>query len=185
MLLAAIPDSTIPWTAPFKVNVFDDVLAIPGRIYNGEPPETEIETLTPTQQLMLHCLYTRHHDGLVRQRHLAAILGSSEPWVAPYVVTLIGEYVVEILEDIENEFEKFDHLGLWPMQSYARFVNDNRAFFDLVAARVASYYSEYYAFQYARFAAPRDISGRGVYPGFTLLEKLREAVERQRWLGRL
>lgn len=78
-----------------------ETVAIPYRIYNEEPETDGSERpLTETQQVILHCLYSRHSDGRVRQRHLEKITASSEPWVVPFVVQLAGEYVLEILDTI-------------------------------------------------------------------------------------
>lgn len=38
----------------------------------------------------MHRLYTRHHDGHVRQRHLARIIEVTDSWIVPFVVQLIG-----------------------------------------------------------------------------------------------
>jgi hypothetical protein len=85
-------------------------VAIPYRIYNDEVPGDEQHALTPTQRIMLSCLYTRHHDGFVR-RHLEKIVRLPLPWVAPYVVALTGEYVLEILELIRRELVELDQPG--------------------------------------------------------------------------
>ncbi|WP_020498131.1 hypothetical protein [Sciscionella marina] len=44
---------------------------IPYRIYNPEPSETFLADLDVLERLLLACLYTRNHDGFVRQRNLA------------------------------------------------------------------------------------------------------------------
>jgi hypothetical protein len=38
-------------------------LAFADRIYHPEPSRENVETLGPTQQLILGCVYSRHHDG--------------------------------------------------------------------------------------------------------------------------
>ncbi|MDR3081774.1 MAG: hypothetical protein LBV60_12755, partial [Streptomyces sp.] len=83
---------------PFQVEVQGETVAIPSRIYNEEPEAGLERSLTGTQRLILHCLYSRHSDGRVRQRRLEQLVSSSEPWVVPFVVQLAGEYVLEILE---------------------------------------------------------------------------------------
>ncbi|MGW7050030.1 hypothetical protein ACWGDT_46840 [Streptomyces avermitilis] len=59
-----------------------------------------VRSLTVVQQAILHCLYSRHCDGLVRRRHREQIAGSDEPWVVPFVVQSAGEYVLEIMGSI-------------------------------------------------------------------------------------
>jgi hypothetical protein len=44
----------------------------------------------------------RHHDGFGRQRQLKTLLDADEPWTAPFIVQLLGEYVIQICRDIER-----------------------------------------------------------------------------------
>src|SRR5687768_11218643 len=46
-------------------------LRIPFRIYHPELSSPAIASLSQSQQSIAACLYTRHHDGHVRQRALA------------------------------------------------------------------------------------------------------------------
>ncbi|WP_182904049.1 hypothetical protein [Microbispora sp. H10830] len=103
----------------FRATVGDDRVTVPERIYNPEVSPEKLDGLTPLQQTILHCLYTRHHDGIVRQRHLTQIIGSLEPWALPYVVHLVGEYVLEIVADIGTP-------GSPTHQAYGRFLAGNR-----------------------------------------------------------
>ncbi|MEU1409974.1 hypothetical protein ABZ471_48770, partial [Streptomyces sp. NPDC005728] len=93
-VLAVVPHSRLEPMEPFEVEVQGETVVIPSRIYNKEPGADSERLLTKTQQVILHCLYTRHHDGRVRQRHLEQIVASTEPWVVPFVVQLAGEYVL-------------------------------------------------------------------------------------------
>lgn len=43
-----------------------ETVTIPSRICQDEPVGGSEGSLTPTQQVILHCLYSRHGDGLVR-----------------------------------------------------------------------------------------------------------------------
>lgn len=87
-VLAVMPDARLMPLQPFEVEVQGETVAIPSRIYNEEPEAAWERSLTRTQQMILHCLYARHHDGWVRQRHLEQIMTSDEPWVVPFVVQL-------------------------------------------------------------------------------------------------
>jgi hypothetical protein len=82
------------------VLVGDAELSLPYRIYSDEPAERLLAGLTATQRLLVRAFYTRHHDGRIRERNLDQVIGSSEPWIVPYVVQLVGEYVVEIIESV-------------------------------------------------------------------------------------
>ena len=76
-----------------EVRVDGEELVIPYRIYHLDH-EDVFADLTETQSILYSCLLTRHHDGHVRQRHLERILSVHEPWIAPFVVQLTGEYVI-------------------------------------------------------------------------------------------
>lgn len=78
-LSKVVPEARLAPSEPFEVDVHGEIVAIPGRIYNAEPVATSVRHLTGSQQEMLHCWYTRHHDGRVRQRHLERIVGSRTP----------------------------------------------------------------------------------------------------------
>jgi hypothetical protein len=85
-------------------------------------------------------------------------------------VALVDEYVVEIVTDIRAALDRIDH-GPTPRQRlYGRFVSDNRPFVELTRQRVASYWHEYYRFEYNR-------RGPGpLYPGYEVLQLLDRAA---------
>jgi hypothetical protein len=119
-----------------------------------------VATLTATQRTILHCLYSRHHDGWVRQRHLEHIVASTEPWVVPFVVRLAGEYVLEIIEVIER--------GLPANRAvHGDFIVRNPEFFARTERRIVSYWACYYRRAYPEFAA---------YPGGGLAAAFRAAA---------
>ncbi len=162
-----MPASRLSLHAPFVVVVQGQQVCIPGRLYNDEPP-TEVEaSLSQRQRQLLHCLYSRHCDGRVRQRHIAKIVGSADPWVIPFVVQLVGEYVVEILVAICDDIRDLVAPGASGHLAYGQFIMDNPAFFARIQRQVVSYWSCYYRSAYPTF--------RG-YPGCTLLDLLRAAA---------
>ncbi|WP_406434076.1 hypothetical protein [Streptomyces sp. NBC_01589] len=73
-VLAVMPGARLMPVQPFEVEVQGETVAIPSRIYYEEPEAAWERALTRTQQMILHCLYARHHDGRVRQRHLEQIM---------------------------------------------------------------------------------------------------------------
>ncbi|MFF4510495.1 hypothetical protein [Streptomyces mirabilis] len=123
---------------PFEVEVQGETVAIPSRIYNEGPGANPQQPLTATQQGILHCLYTRHSDGLIRQRHLEQIVASNEPWVVPFVVQLAGEYVLEILEVISRSLPGLSTPGSTQRRPYGEFIARNPAFFARTERRVVS-----------------------------------------------
>src|SRR5262245_9654046 len=78
------------------VTLNGETLRIPARIYNREPNFLAVARLSKTARQVLACIYTRHHNGYVRQRALERLIESDHPWATPFVVQLLGEYVLEI-----------------------------------------------------------------------------------------
>jgi len=147
--------------------VAGESVSIPSRIYHDELPSDAKHRLTTTQLLILHCLYSRHSGGMIRQRHLEQIVGSHEPWVVPFVVQLVGEYVVEILEAIRRGISDVATPGSTQRLLYGDFIARNPSFFARTERRVVSYWSRYYRHEYPAF---------GNYPGCLLLTTFRTAA---------
>ncbi|MFD0561762.1 hypothetical protein ACFQ2M_06755 [Kitasatospora saccharophila] len=166
-VLAVMPPSRLRPAASFSVVVEGQQVTIPGRLYNDEPPPDAMGSLSSRQRQLLHCLYSRHCDGMVRQRHLAKVVDSTDPWVVPFVVQLVGEYVLEILVDVCDGLRDLATPGTRGHVAYGQFIVDNPAFFARIQRRVVSYWSCYYRSAYSSF--------RG-YPGSTLLDLLRSAA---------
>ncbi|MEW2314072.1 hypothetical protein [Streptomyces bauhiniae] len=166
-VLAIMPAPRLRPANPFSVVVSGQRVSIPGRLYNDEPLAEAVASLSSRQRQLLHCLYSRHHDGMVRQRHLAEVVGSADPWIVPFVVQLVGEYVVEILVVICDEIRDVATPGSSRYLAYGQFIVDNPAFFARTQRRVVSYWSCYYRSAYSSF--------RG-YPGCTVLDLLRSAA---------
>lgn len=166
-VLAIMPAARYSHIEPFPVEVQDETVTIPSRIFHGEPNTDDERALTDTQRVILHCLYSRHSDGWVRQRHVERVVGASEPWVAPFVVQLAGEYVVEVVEAICRGLP-----GLWVAHSperglYGEFIVGNPSFFARTEQRMVSYWSCYHRWKYPHF---------GTYPGGVLAKAFRAAA---------
>ncbi len=166
-VLAVMPDSRLPPHGSFSAAVEGRQVVIPERLYNDEPSAGAVASLSPRQRQLLHCLYSRHCDGMVRQRHLEKVVGSTDPWVIPFVVRLVGEYVLEILVSLCDELRDLATPGTCGHLAYGQFLVDNPAFFARTQRRVVSYWNCHYRGMYASF--------RG-YPGCTLLDLLRSAA---------
>jgi hypothetical protein len=138
------------------VLVGDSLVDIPYRIYSAEPTTGAACALPDKARLVLACLYTRHHDGRVRERWLPSLLQSGEPWVPPFVVQLLGEYVVQIADRIAQSLPDLDGAAC------RRFAAANPPFLDLTCRRVVSYWACYYRGRH-RFAE---------YPNFRVLDTL-------------
>jgi len=141
-------------------------LELPYRVYFQEPAPGVEQRLTDKQRQLLHCLYVRHHDGFVRQRHLEQVLASGEPEVftTPFTFSLLGDYVREILEVVAA------HLAPPLLASYVRLIQENPRYWSQTQGRVASYWDIYY--RVGRRGAPAFRH----YVGSQLLQKLRAAL---------
>jgi hypothetical protein len=143
----------------FDVSVGGEIVHIPYRLYNPPLAGGALHELTVDERAILHCLYTRHHDGHVRQASVQELLSCDRLWVAPFVVKLIGEYVVEVVDVIREAFET-DSV---PSATYRRFASENPAFIETTAQRATSYWNCYYR---------SDYPNRGNYPAFRALDWL-------------
>lgn len=107
------------------------------------------------------CVGTRHHDGFVREACLRALLPVEDAWVVPFVLQLLGEYVVEIADCIESALA-----GAIPAR-YVDFTQENPAYMHRLRQQATSYWNVYY-----RRAYPT----RNAYPALRLLERLGEVA---------
>ncbi|MBQ0978091.1 hypothetical protein [Micromonospora zamorensis] len=168
--LAVLPPAPHAPTSPFRVLVDGETVVIPSRIYSDAPSVAAEATLSATQRAVLDCLYTRHHDGRVRQRRLERVVGLIQPWVAPFVVQLVGEYVDEIVSVIRRVLAPELVVPHSPTEAvYGRLAAENPAFVALTGQRVASYWDCYLRRRY-----PTLID----YPGHVVMAALRVAAKR-------
>jgi hypothetical protein len=137
-----------------------ETLSIPYRIYH-DPAPIDRTRLTTRQGELLDCLLTRHHNGFVREENLARIIFANNEWIPPFVIQLVGEYVVEILQVVSRNL---DHLDA-PM--YRRFLRANPEFFALTKQRVISYWNTYYRGRWQR---------RAEYVGFQIINFMEDLV---------
>lgn len=121
-----------------SVNIIGDPVYIPSRIYFPEPVEINSDVITHADLSILACLYTRHHNGFVRQKYIEYLFEFDDAWIPPFVLNLVGEYVVEIIEVI---YRKIDRL---PVDVFKAFINENPAFIQLIKKRIISYWNCYY-----------------------------------------
>ncbi|AEW98346.1 hypothetical protein [Streptantibioticus cattleyicolor] len=166
-VVAVMPESDSAPASPFSVVVGDETVAIPYRIHPDEPSVDVVRALTATRRAILHCLYSRHGDGVVRQRHLEHIVTCDEPWVVPFVVQLVGEYVVQIVKVIRQGLADLPSGRSAGYRLYGDFVTRNPEFFTLTEYRAVTYWSYHYRWKFPVF---------GAYPGCQVLELLRAAA---------
>jgi hypothetical protein len=137
------------------IQIDGEALNIPARVYYAD--QSSSRSLSPTQWCILSCIYTRHCDGFIRHRHVRGLLARTEAWTAPFVVQLLGEYVLEIVETIDETSSvlEADHV-----RAFAR---QNPDFVQLTLQRATSYWNCFFR---RRFPSPSD------YPAVRLLRSL-------------
>lgn len=141
-----------------QVVVRGESLNIPYRIYH-DSDQNLVACLSKTQAIIYACVLTRNHDGHVRQRQIERLVASPEPWIAPFVMQLCGEYVIEILDAVEA------HSSAMDQRTYGAFFRENPLFFQRTRDRMISYWDCYYRWLYKRETD---------YVGFRLFDRFRE-----------
>lgn len=156
------------WTERFSVCTMGQTVSIPGRLHftSGKLPVSEDDDAWP----FVRALQTRSNDGYERQRAARDLLTDLQPWGAPFIVALLGEYIVEILDDVSE--------ALTPEveQILAAFIIDNQAFWATIKRRVTSYWNAYYRSRHA--SELRQAYRREEYVGFHLTNRLEAAAFR-------
>lgn len=154
------------WTERFSVSMMGQTVSIPARLHftSGKLPVSEDDDAWP----FVRALQTRSNDGYERQRAARDLLADLHPWGASFIVALLGEYIVEILDDVSE--------ALTPEieQILAAFIIDNRAFWATTKRRVTSYWNAYYRSRYA--SELRRAYRRDEYVGFHLTNRLEAAA---------
>jgi len=160
LALSALPENPHP-SSKYTVRVGNDVVALPYRIYH-DPALIKTVPLASLHREMIDCILTRHADGFVRERSLTRIISSNHRWTPPFVVQLVGEYVIEIIRVVHQ------NLGNLNTSIYGQFLRMNPQFLALTEQRVISYWNCYH----------RDCR-RGDYVGFQVLEFLKALAAQQ------
>ncbi len=112
-----------------------EAIVIPYRVYFAPPSRLDEAEVPSTRALIRACVFTRHHQGHVRQANVGQLLRATAPWVVPYVVQLLGEYVVEIAEAISL------HARVLETPPYKTFASDNAEYIARTTDRAISYWN--------------------------------------------
>jgi len=121
---------------PIRLN--GEELSIPFRVYLQARESECISALTGRQQLILSAILSRSSDGYVREKCVRELLQSDEPWIPPFVLQLLGEYVLPIIRVVKA------HSAVLKRSEYRHFIIENPAFFQLLKQRIISYWNCYY-----------------------------------------
>lgn len=111
--------------------------------------------------LILACLATRSTDGFLRELALNRVIRANENWTIPFVLALLGDYVIEILYVLERDFDLIDPTIL------LNYVTENLNHYDLVRSQMESYWDCNY----------RRIFSKHEFVGFRIFQKI-EALMR-------
>ncbi|WP_230459443.1 hypothetical protein [Burkholderia ubonensis] len=149
------PATTLPG---LSVTVRGEALNLPYRIHHEES-EALLANLTGIQAVIYACVLTRHTDGHVRQRQIERLTAESLGWIAPFIVQLCGEYVIEILDDVEQRLPRVDR------DAYGAFIRENPVFYRKTRDRMVSYWDCYHRWLYKR---------KHDYVGFRLFDQFDE-----------
>jgi len=93
---------------------------------------------------------TRYADGFIRQAWLPVLLRSTAPWTVPYVVALLGEYVVQIIQEIAETWRGWaddDERA----RLVAEFTANNAPYAALMRMRSVTYWDIYYRREVTRW----------------------------------
>jgi hypothetical protein len=133
-------------------------LIFPYRIYYSENAiSAGLRLLDGTSLAFAHLLISRHHDGGVRQEALRNFPTMESQISAAFSIQLLGEYVVEIGQLIENRMNAQD------TQVYKEFALSNSSFVKLTKQRIVSYWDCYYR---SRFRSIED------YPNYRVFKRI-------------
>ncbi len=159
---------------PFDIFFNQERLTIPQRIYSDEKQLEKAIHLSPMQQIIGFCLFTRHHNGFVREQSLRQILTTQEAFIIPFIIQLLGEYVVEIIELI---YKNRNYLNKPVVNN---FIKENPKYYHRTYQRVYSYWDCFYRQDYPKYKKHIKPNGKTVmdYPGVKMLKYInREIVQ--------
>ncbi|WP_367344855.1 hypothetical protein [Stenotrophomonas bentonitica] len=132
-------------------------LRFPARVYYAEEDVREGCRAGGVVAQVALCMGTRHHDGYLRQQCVRDLLPAEEPWMVPFVLQLLGEYVVEISEHIDAAITDP------PPARYVEFAAENPRYIQRLRQQATSYWNEYYR---------RTYPNRLEYPALRALARL-------------
>ncbi|WP_246581474.1 hypothetical protein [Echinicola shivajiensis] len=130
-----------PTELTIKLN--GEQLTIPYRLCFDEPDIDSENNLTDRQKTILNCIFLRHHNGYLRENRLEKLVHKDNKWIIPFTVQLLGEYVYEILEVLE------EHINEKTIDDYHSFTEENPKYWQQTESRMISYWNEYYRLKFS------------------------------------
>jgi hypothetical protein len=151
-----------PPSEGFRAEVREEFLEIPYRVYY-RPERVRDLVKSAREGVIVACLGARHYEGYLREECLARVLSVEAAWVVRFVVQLVGEYVLPILQVIERAMPTLRGT------LYVEYVSKNRFLFETIGRRAVSYWDAYHRGQYPKLSD---------YPGFRIHSELRRMSEK-------
>lgn len=108
--------------------------------------------LDPEARLVWLAWFTRSNDGEVRHAAVRGLFERPTAWVAPFIVQLLGEYVIEISTDIAEFVDTTVTSDPAWTEVFRNFWAQNPGFIELSRARASSYWNEYHRNQVSKQA---------------------------------
>ncbi len=126
------------------VKCVGETLVFPYRVYySRDQIDLVTQRLSGDEAVLAVCLVSRHHNGYIREAAIRDSHFCDRPWSVPFAVQLLGEYVVEVGQAVEDRIRSFG------LESFIGFASENPDFMRVTRHRAISYWNCYY---------------RGVYP---------------------
>ncbi|KQV53026.1 hypothetical protein ASC95_09655 [Pelomonas sp. Root1217] len=123
----------------FQVTVRGELFSAPARLYcSPRVLRALIENATGDTRTLALCLGTRHWNGYIREECLRRLISTDFPWAAPFLVQLLGEYVIEIVEVIAEAVRQAT------IQNLSDFARANPKFMAITRQRATSYWDCYF-----------------------------------------
>jgi len=142
--ILAIEKSGCIHSASYSVKFHGETLEFPYRVYFNEPRNTLEKHLSEEEQVILDCIFLRHHNGYIRQRRLERLIDKSYPYIIPFTFQLLGECIKEILMVVD------DHINEDTIDEYLRFIKENKKYAEQTRNRMISYWDLYYRIEYPK-----------------------------------
>ena len=121
-----------------KYKFYEKKLMFPYRVYNDDICDN-IENFDLNQRIVLHCIYSRHYNGFIRQKQIENLLSLKIDFsTIPFIFKVCDEYVLEILNVVYSTLKNRDN------SDFKKFCNQNQLLVSKSYARMVSYWNEYY-----------------------------------------
>jgi hypothetical protein len=118
------------------------------------------------EQDVLACIYSTHHDGVVRAQSINRLIESRHDWALPYLLNLVSDYVVEITELIDYRADRID------IEIAHQFAASNHRYVSRIADRVLSYWSLWHRVRHHSGTDHPQYAWLEDYPAYKTLKRL-------------